>query len=201
LQRLFGQWLGDQMKVWTAMALGALVLAAPAVQADVAATPWTPTAAGEFSASSVSPSVEIGPIVWLDSEFGSSMALPGGSGLSPEQDTQQVQSLPDTPGSAALMLLGLGSLGALQAGRSAKKFQFGHFASWYHSGGPRQIGYSFAIDLEKLSNINDLAVCLFEAIVEVIPSGPLLQRQPVLVWRQAQACPAATECRGPPQTC
>ncbi len=55
--------------------------------------------------------------------------------------------LPALPDSASLFLYALGSLGALQVGRSVRKINFTIFPQWYHTAGPRQIGRAVAWDL------------------------------------------------------
>ena len=70
-----------------------------------------------------------------------------------------IREFPPAPDSAALFLCAVGTLGAVQLGRSARNLHFGHVPEWVHSGGPRQIGHAFALDLDL---INVLVPCSFE---------------------------------------
>jgi len=88
----------------------------------------------------------------------------------------EVKQLPPAPDSAALFLCGLGTLGALQLTRSAKKLHWGNVPSWFHTGGPAQIGNSHALNLDL---IDALPVCWFDqptgerpVLLDYIPSEP-----------------------------
>ena len=69
-----------------------------------------------------------------------------------------VRGLPPEPDSATLFLFGLGSLGAWQLTRSARKFHLGAIPDWYHAGGPAQVGHAKPIDLDAPA----LHLCCFE---------------------------------------
>ncbi|MGE0479497.1 MAG: hypothetical protein AB7Q17_03390 [Phycisphaerae bacterium] len=57
-----------------------------------------------------------------------------------------VRLSPTAPSSAALFLYALGSVGAWQLGRSARKLNLGCVPDWYHADA-RQIGHATPLDL------------------------------------------------------
>jgi len=91
----------------------------------------------------------------------------------------EVKQLPPAPDSAALFLCGLGTLGAFQLTRSARKLHWGNVPSWFHSGGPAQIGNSHALNPDL---IDALPVCWIDQptgerplILDYIPREPRLR--------------------------
>ena len=58
------------------------------------------------------------------------------------------RELPGDPGSATLVLMAAGCLGALKVGRCARKFRLGAVPDWYHPGGPARIGGASVLDPE-----------------------------------------------------
>ena len=109
-----------------------------------------------------------------------------------EGDPACTEFLP-TPDSAILLLFGLGGLVVRQARTSA---WFGHLPGWYHSGGPSQVGYAFALEPTAL---NVLPRCLFDgsAVEDVNPvlliSLDVTRRGDMVAWAPSIECP-----RGPP---
>jgi hypothetical protein len=73
---------------------------------------------------------------------------------------EPVATLPEEPASLQLLLCGLGSLGAYQLGRTARKFHLLHVPEWYHADGPFQVGHAVAADPD-LSGA--LTPCTFDA--------------------------------------
>ena len=71
----------------------------------------------------------------------------------PPADTQAppsrtVHQLPAGPGGATLFLMGVGCLGAVKLGRSARSLHLQSLPNWYHTGGPIQIGGAAALDFD-----------------------------------------------------
>ena len=68
----------------------------------------------------------------------------------PEETSSRIatRELPPAPGSAALFLSALVSVGAWQLVRSARHISFSAVPEWYHTGGPAQVGHAVAIDLD-----------------------------------------------------
>lgn len=69
----------------------------------------------------------------------------------PPDDTQAppsrtVHQLPAGPGGATLFLMGVGCLGAVKLGKSARGLHLQSLPDWYHTGGPLQIGGAAAFD-------------------------------------------------------
>jgi len=56
--------------------------------------------------------------------------------------------LPAGPGAATLFLMGVGCLGAVKLGRSARGLHLQSLPDWYHTGGPVQIGGTAAFDFD-----------------------------------------------------
>lgn len=57
-----------------------------------------------------------------------------------------IQELPPAPGSAALFLSALASIGAYHIVRQARHLQLGAIPEWYHAEGPDQVGHSHVFD-------------------------------------------------------
>jgi hypothetical protein len=148
--------------------LAIVLMAASSLRADLAA-PWsTDTRSGEINLGRSQTPIAINvQAKVLDGQLIVGPSLDWGTvpvssaGAERKSDVQ----LPAVPDSAALFLCGLGSLGVLQLGRSAKKMDFGALPGWYHSGAPKQIGYTFALDLDQ---IDFLPLCCFEQIGEFV---------------------------------
>jgi hypothetical protein len=56
--------------------------------------------------------------------------------------------LPSGPDSTGLFLSALGTLGAWQLGRSARKLHLGYLPEWYHAEGPSQVGHARVAELD-----------------------------------------------------
>jgi hypothetical protein len=87
-------------------------------------------------------------------------------------DGEGVLRMPESPGSSALFLSAMMSLGAWHLIRSSREFHFGSMPEWYHSGGPKQIGHVTPFNLDFTS----LPLCLFDQ--------PIQLRKVSLGWQQ-----------------
>jgi hypothetical protein len=113
--------------------------------------------------------------------------------------TQPAQILADRQNSLSLCLYALLGLGLCRSAPFVKKLHFGYLPDWYHSGGPCQIGHSFAITPDCLCSV---PVCCF-----LQPDGlsvtkdilPQFHRGTVIsLWWKSQFTPAVLASRGPP---
>ena len=86
--------------------------------------------------------------------------LPVSADIAPDVSTGLITSPPTAPGSASIFLLGLGTLGAVQLGRSIRTVHLDHVPSWFHVGAPSQIGHTVIYDV----NNNDLPLCVMDAV-------------------------------------
>jgi len=59
-----------------------------------------------------------------------------------------VHQLPAGPGGATLFLMGVGCLGAVKLGRSARGLHLQSLPEWYHTGGPLQVGHAAAFEFD-----------------------------------------------------
>ena len=62
--------------------------------------------------------------------------------------SQTVRQLPGSPGGATLFLMGVGCIGAVKLGRSARGLHLQSLPDWYHTGGPLQVGGAAAFDFD-----------------------------------------------------
>jgi hypothetical protein len=110
---------------------------------------------------------------------------------------QAPEILTDRQSSLGLCLYALLGLGLCHSAPLVKKFHFGCIPEWYHSGGPSQIGHSFAISPDCLSSA---PVYCFVQPADA-PDAPLPQYRwetVVSLWRESQFTPAVLAARGPP---
>jgi len=72
------------------------------------------------------------------------------SGRSQCPDTQdmsaKIRQLPAGPGGATLFLMGVGCLGAVRLGKSARSLHLQSLPEWFHTDGPMQIGHAAVWD-------------------------------------------------------
>jgi len=115
----------------------------------------------------------------------------------PMDETQPVHLLSDSQSSLALCLYGLLGFGALRSASWMKRLSFTLIPDWYHTGGPSQIGHSFAISPDCL--------CPAPVYCFVQPDGiaadclPQYYRGTIeSLWRRSQFTPTALASRGPP---
>jgi hypothetical protein len=59
---------------------------------------------------------------------------------------RKIKPLPDPPGSASLFLCAVGTIGAWQVSRSARRLNLAEVPAWLHTGGPDQIGHAVRLD-------------------------------------------------------
>lgn len=110
------------------------------------------------------------------------------------QGERAVVQLPPAPGSAALFLSAMASLGALQLVRSSKDIRFSALPEWYHAGGPVQVGHVTPFDLD----FSSMVLCIVE------PPGIFGQAQRFRGWRDQrthfcdQQFLTPADSRGPP---
>ena len=58
------------------------------------------------------------------------------------------RELPAGPGGATLFLMGVGCIGAVKLGKSARGLHLQSLPDWYHTGGPIQVGRAAAFDFD-----------------------------------------------------
>ncbi|MBN1805948.1 MAG: hypothetical protein JW837_11920 [Sedimentisphaerales bacterium] len=111
---------------------------------------------------------------------------------------QQLQSFTNGPGSLNLCLSALIGLGLCSSAHFVKKLSFSFFVpEWYHSGGPFQIGHSYAVSPESLCPI--AVYCFIQPICKMVEDSLLYRLGTVAsLWRKSQFTPAVTASRGPP---
>ena len=114
----------------------------------------------------------------------------------PEADippTQTARQLPAGPGAATLCLMGIGCIGAVKLGRSARSLHLQSMPEWFHTGGPIQIGHVSVLDLD--------ARALLAPHYDQSPSDGSARfshpPQPLLPV-EAQCFLTAVDVRGPP---
>jgi hypothetical protein len=113
--------------------------------------------------------------------------------------TQSAQILADKQNSLNLCLYALLGLGLCRSAPFVKKLHLGVIPDWYHSGGPYQVGNSFAISPDCLS---PTPVCCFiqpDSPSATQASQPQFHRGDVVsLWRKSQFTPTVLASRGPP---
>jgi len=102
--------------------------------------------------------------------------------------------LPPEPASLSLVLAGLGSLGAWQLGRAARTLHFGPVPEWFHTGGPVQIGHTYAANPDCSAVFE---VCAFDQPVGKHAVLHRMRCEPPLIF--LPQCILTSEApRGPP---
>lgn len=151
----------------------------------------------EQGSSSVAREGELFPLGALDPLAG---GLPRGVlAQGPEPSPPQpVVILSDEQDSLSLCLYALFSLGLYKSAPWAKRLSFGIIPSWYHDGGPFQIGHSLAISPDCL--IPQAVCCSTQPDWGMEKPSQQYRRQTiVLLWRKSQFIPAVDAPRGPPK--
>jgi hypothetical protein len=112
-------------------------------------------------------------------------------------EAQPVPLLTEGQGSLSLCLYGLISFGVFCSASSIRKLSFGQIPDWYHTGGPSQIGHSYAITPDCL--------CATPVYCFIQPDGTARDCQPqyfggmiTSLWRKSQFTPTTLASRGPP---
>ena len=103
------------------------------------------------------------------------------------------RQLPPAPGSAALFLSALVSVGAWQLVRSARQISFSVVPEWYHTGGPAQVGHAVALDLD----FGAMPLCRFAPPAPKPPDFSHTRRE-FRVRFEAQHTVTVKPPRGPP---
>lgn len=109
--------------------------------------------------------------------------------------------LEDEPSSLIFCLSALMGMGIFGSAHWLKKHSLGFIPEWYHSGGPDQIGHSFAAspNLNLLNNTPaPYFIEPFYSILDSIEKNHLKLKIIVSLWRKSQFTPAVLASRGPP---
>jgi hypothetical protein len=113
--------------------------------------------------------------------------------------TKPAQILTDRQNSLELCLYALLSLGLCRSAPFIRKLHLGGIPGWYYSGGPYQIGHSFAISPDCL--LSTPVLCFVQPDSIAATQDPLRECCPgfvVALWRQSQFARAVLASRGPP---
>ncbi|HSV98819.1 MAG TPA: hypothetical protein VLI39_01500 [Sedimentisphaerales bacterium] len=151
----------------------------------------------ERQSPSVVPEDALFPLGALDPLAGGlpRVVLAGSSEPSPPQP---VIILSDEQDSLSLCLYALFSLGLCKSAPWVKRLSFGIIPSWYHDGGPWQIGHSFAVAPDCLSYAEVCVVQPQGAPERLTPDYNRGIVSPLL--RNSQFTLAVLAARGPPVT-
>jgi hypothetical protein len=117
----------------------------------------------------------------------------------PTSETRPAQILMDRQSSLTLCLYALLGLGLCRSAPFVKKLHFSCIPDWYHSGGPYQIGHSFAISPNCLPSAP--VFCFVQPEPTAAIHDLLLQHRRGIVvslWRESQFAPGVLDPRGPP---
>ena len=119
------------------------------------------------------------------------------SDLSYTSEIQPPKIFTNRLGSFNLYLSALISIGLCSSVHWMKKHSFGFIPEWYHSGGPHQIGHSFAMTPDFLRTAP--VCCFIQPVYTVEDSIPQYRlRTVVSLWRKSQFTPTILASRGPP---
>ena len=93
------------------------------------------------------------PINFTDILSAAGLGQSANTNCYPPADTQTppsrtVHQLPAGPGGATLFLMGVGCIGAVKLGKSARGLHLQSLPDWYHTGGPLQVGHAAAFDFD-----------------------------------------------------
>jgi hypothetical protein len=199
--------------------VAAIIAGAATVRADMAPVPWSaagltgmpsplaaeadPPASGRVdlagwaqSPGSQVPSLATDPASHF--EFVEGLPHIESSGHESAAKTHQsVGRLPEEPGSLSLFLSALGSLGAWQLTRSVKKIHFGDVPEWVHTGGPRQIGHTVALNSESTGRA---PLCGIQQFAGGDPARRVIRLE-ISAYCQSQWYFTTAAPRGPPRPC
>ncbi len=99
--------------------------------------------------------------------------------------------------SLVLCLSALIGMGFCGSAHWMKKHSFGFIPEWYHSGGPHQIGHSFAVTPDLLRTAP--AFCFIPPVYTVEDSMPQYRLGTVMyLWRKSQFMSTVLASRAPP---
>jgi hypothetical protein len=117
--------------------------------------------------------------------------------ISQTSDVQNPVISTDGTGSFSLCLYALISLGLCSSAHRVKNLSFGFVPEWYHSGGPFQVGHSYAVTSESLCLTP--VYCFIQPVYTVEDSVPQYRLGIVVsLWRKSQFTPEVIASRGPP---
>jgi len=112
-------------------------------------------------------------------------------------ETRPAQILADRQDSFTLCLYALLGLGLCRSAPFVKRLHFGCIPDWYHTGGPSQIGHSFAISPDGFSSAP--VYCFLQPDLTTTDALPQFRWGIVVsLWRQSQFTPSVLASRGPP---
>ena len=112
-------------------------------------------------------------------------------------ETKPAQILADRQNSLSLCLYALFGLGLCRSAPFVKKLHLGCIPDWYHSGGPSQIGHSFAISPDCLTAAP--VVCFIQPVGETEDVGAAYFSGVIAaLLRKSQFTPTTLASRGPP---
>jgi len=186
-----------------ALALGATVRAdlTPVAPLDAGGrqSPWVCTSTDLPCAASGGPFADFVGIVDLYSwSTGFLPHFPAPAGLPSE--TKPAQILTDRQNSLSLCLYALLGLGLCRSAPLVKKFHLGCIPDWYHSGGPSQIGHSFAISPDCLPPAP--VFCFLLPAREVEDTSPQYVSGVIpALLKESQFILTTLTSRGPPLAC
>lgn len=110
---------------------------------------------------------------------------------------QNIIELNNEPSSFSLCLSALLGMSFYGSVYWFKKHSLGFIPEWYHSGGPHQIGHSFAVTPDFISTAP--VICIIEPIYTADDFIPQYhQRAVISLWRESQFTPEQIASRGPP---
>lgn len=121
---------------------------------------------------------------------GSLSAVDGPQWVTPPE---LVLELPPAPGSAALFLSAMVSLGAWQLVRSGRDMHLGSMPEWYHTGAPAQVGHTTVFDLDY----SGVVLCVFDAPTPAPVDSSWRARESRPQWLDEHILSQA-DPRGPP---
>jgi len=125
-------------------------------------------------------------------------AIPSSSQTSPQEGHKEpvVRPLVDRSNSFDLCLYALIGVGLCRSGQLVKRPSLGFVPEWYHSGGPRQIGHSYAIGPDSAC---PAMVCFVQPHLGAEDSIPQYDVGTIAsLARKSQYTPDALASRGPP---
>ena len=124
-------------------------------------------AVGDRTLDDVRLSSMAGDLAWRDDRWSQSVlgdaadlmpGLPVDAAMLATPDAPVLREIRPLPSSAAMFFTAMLSLGALQVFRHPPSLKLSALPSWYHSGGPAQVGHVTPLDLD----FHSLTLCIFD---------------------------------------
>ena len=117
--------------------------------------------------------------------------------LEQTSEIQQPLILTDGTNSLSLYLSALLGLGLCSSVHFMKRLSFSFVPEWYHSGGPFQVGHSYAATPESLCAVPAFCfiqpACMADDSLQQYHWGAVIS-----LWRKSQFTPSIIASRGPP---